>query len=154
MKRKLNYIWPVLQNKSDLNNALDRLTWKNPRTPTEINSCLTPHYNPKFWNSVPVHGLFISRREIQCKKNSSVCCTRLLVPGTYPFTTIWYIVWWFALENMIELIELAAEQSSTDYPYTVVMRQCLVLQCEVPPSSVANATLHVNEIHLLLVAVV
>ena len=32
------------------------------------------------------------------------------------------------------------------------MCKCLVLQCDVLPSSVANATSHVNEMHLMLVA--
>ena len=45
------------------------------------------------------------------------------------------------------------DQSTTDQRYTVVMRQCLVLQCDVLSSSAANANLHVNEMHILLMAV-
>ena len=41
-------------------------------------------------------------------------------------------------------VRLTAEQSTKDQPYAVVIRQCLVLQCDVLPSSVANATLPVN----------
>ena len=48
---------------------------------------------------------------------------------------------------------LAAEQSTIYHPYTVVRRQCLVLQFDILPRSVANATLHVNEMHLMMVAV-
>ena len=52
------------------------------------------------------------------------------------------LIYAYSVFRKTEKIESTAEQSTTDHPHTVVMRQCLVLQCDVLPSSVANATLH------------
>ena len=71
MKWKLNKIWPYSITEINCFKQCIELTNVQMKRahikPTEINHCLSRHYNPKFWNRV--HDIFISCRDIQYNKN-------------------------------------------------------------------------------------
>ena len=113
MTWKLKSIWLCSIAEINSFNALNWLMCKrrehtqNPSA--EINRCLS--HNPKFSNSV--HDIFISCRYIHYNKNS--CCTKLLVNAfLQPFDMFCDLLW-------TRSSRLAAEQPTTDYPYTIYM---------------------------------
>ena len=100
-----------------------------------LNRRLNHHYNLNFEIAYTV--------SLSLAETSNVTRTVLFVAQSYKYVLSCNSLMCFRFE-INGRVYLIGSRTITDYPYTVVLRQFLFLQCDVLPSIVANVTLDVS----------